>query len=166
MKREIQNEINFQDGDVDVVEVVKICVAQLIDNDFFILESDLNERTISSQLSRYLQISFSEWHVDCEYNRDHDDPKRLKVRAQGLVREELSRDTIGRTVFPDIIVHERGRSRNFIVIEIKKTTSAVDRGFDVKKLHAFKSQLGYQYAIFLEIGTGNSAGCYELICIE
>lgn len=165
MKKEMQNEINFHEDDVDVVEAVKSCVSQLINNDFFLLKSDLNERTITSQLARYLQINFSGWHVDCEYNRDHDDPKRLKLRAQGVACEELSRDTIGRTVFPDIIVHERGGSRNFIIIEVKKTTSTVDREFDMKKLHAFKSQLGYHYAFFLEIGTGESAGCYELCCI-
>ena len=164
MKDKKQDEIIFPDD--AVIEAVKNCVAQLIINDLNLLESDLNERTISSQLARYLQACFGEWHVDCEYNRNHDDPKRLKIYPQRILREEFYRDTLGRSVFPDIIVHRRGEESNFIVMEIKKTTSSVGKEFDIMKLREFKRQLGYQYALFLEIGTRDSAGSYELSSVN
>jgi hypothetical protein len=58
------------------------------------------------------------------------------------------------TVFPDIIVHQRGVSNNLLVIEIKKSTSKVGSNFDYSKLKEFKSQHGYSHALFLRFITG------------
>jgi len=36
-----------------------------------LLRHDLNERTISHKFAEALQGQFPGWHVDCEYNRNH-----------------------------------------------------------------------------------------------
>lgn len=114
-----------------------------------ILWIDINERTISHRLAIYLEPHFPGWNVDCEYNRNHDDPKRLKIDRR-YVRSD---DTQGTTVFPDIIVHRRGTDENLLVIEMKKTTSRESDNYDLSKLRAFKQQLGYHFAVFIKIKT-------------
>jgi len=127
---------------------------QLLRSDGEILAMDVNERSISHRLSYYLESFFQGWNVDCEYNRNHDDPKRLDIRRRNV----QSDDTQSTTVFPDIIVHRRGTNENFVVIEMKKTSSQESDDYDLAKLNAFKEQLGYQFAIFVKVRTGFNPG--------
>jgi len=123
---------------------------QLLRCDGDILAMDVNERSISHRLASYMEVVFHGWNVDCEYNRNHDDPKRLDIRRRNI----QSDDTQATTVFPDIIVHHRGTYENFVVIEMKKTSSQESDDYDLEKLNAFKEQLGYQFAIFIKVRTG------------
>ena len=129
-------------------------INQLLRADSEILIMDINERTISHRLANYLEPHFPGWNVDCEYNRNHDDPKRLNIRRRNIESD----DTEATTVFPDIIVHRRGTDENLVVIEMKKTTSAENDRYDFGKLEAFKNQLGYQFAIFIIVRTGGEFG--------
>lgn len=101
----------------------------------------------------YLQQYFPDWSVDCEYNRDGIEPKRLGH----LELYPDSEDVEAKTVFPDVIVHRRGTRRNFLVLEFKKSTSRVDRQIDLRKLWGYKQQLGYEHALFVEVGTEGQA---------
>jgi hypothetical protein len=113
---------------------------KLVRNDFHLLEADANERSLTHKLAEYLQDEFPEWHVDCEYNRNGDIPKRLI----GNIRNVLSDDTNGSSVFPDIIVHQRGTDNNLLVIEAKKSTT--DNSNDEEKLRAYMSEIHYLFA--------------------
>ncbi len=125
-------------------------ISKLLRSDADILINDINERTISHRLAIYIEPYFSGWNVDCEYNRNHDDPKRLDIQRRNI----KSDDTQATTVYPDIIVHRRGTDENLVVIEIKKTTSNEHDDYDLGKLKAFKKQLGYKFAIFIKLQTG------------
>lgn len=133
-------------------------IAQLLRADSDIMIMDINERTISHRLANYLEPLFSGWNIDCEYNRNHDDPKRLNIRRRNI----KSDDTEATTVFPDIIIHRRGTDENLVVIEMKKTTSTESDAYDLSKLDAFKNQLGYQFAIFIKVKTGESFGIEDI----
>lgn len=124
-------------------------LSTLLERDADILRADINERSISHRLAGYLEPFFSDWSVDCEYNRNHDDPKRLEIPRRNVCTD----DTQARTVFPDIIVHKRGTDENLLVIEMKKTTSKENDDFDYRKLNAFKDQLGYKFAVFVKVRT-------------
>lgn len=126
----------------------------LLRADADILEIDINERTISHRLANYLEPHFPGWNVDCEYNRNHDDPKRLNIQRRNV----SSDDTQATTVFPDIIVHKRGTDKNLLVIEMKKTTSQEEDNYDFNKLRAFKQQLGYRFAVFVKVKTDGRIG--------
>jgi hypothetical protein len=131
---------------------------RLLREDLFLLQSDVNERSISHKLAEYLQLEFSGWHVDCEYNRQGHDPKRLDLKVHWTSTD----DPQARTVYPDIIVHHRNSDENLLVIEIKKSTNP-DRGdFDREKLAAFISQLGYRYGAFIVIGTNTESPYWEI----
>jgi hypothetical protein len=143
----------------EVHDKVDQAIAQLIENDKYLLQIDANERAISHRLGLYLQLLFEDWHVDCEYNRDLDNPKRLKTYesvfdANQRVWNIAQTDSI--TVFPDIIIHKRGTHNNLLIIEIKKTTSHISSDFDYFKLKEFKYDYHYPHALFLKLITRRS----------
>ena len=127
-------------SDKEINGKLKTSLDLLYQHDLFLLEKDLAETSISHRLALYLQQTFDAWHVDCEYNRDLDNPKRLN--------NDL--------VLPDIIIHRRGTRDNLAVILIKKMSRTPKvKQDDLNKLKKYKEQKGYLYAVFLEIGTGS-----------
>lgn len=136
----------------EVQKRVRQAISNLIKYDKYLLES-VNERSISHRLAIHLGPEFEKWDIDCEYNRDHE---RIKsVRLDGP--DSKTDDTEAKTVFPDIIIHQRGTGNNLLVIEIKKKKSANQdsREFDLKKLKAYREDLKYTYTLFLQFSTGN-----------
>lgn len=131
---------------------VQVALDRLFDRDAELLRNDLNERTITHKLAEYLEPEFPGWNVDCEYNRNHNQTKRLRSLASKVASID---NTDGISVFPDIIVHKRMTDENLLVIEVKKSTSRESSDFDKQKLLAFKEELKYQHALFLQVTTGN-----------
>ncbi|WP_438307886.1 hypothetical protein [Burkholderia pseudomallei] len=134
-------------------EAVAHALSELLGNDHDLLGIDANERSITFRFAMYLQQHFPDWTVDCEYNRDGTEPKRLGH----LELYPDSEDDEAKTVFPDVIVHRRGTKNNYLVLEFKKSTSRVDRQIDLRKLRGYKQQLGYEHALFVEVGTEGQA---------
>lgn len=120
---------------------------RFLDLDHYLLTVDANERSIAFRVAMYLQVQLPDMHVDCEFNRDGIDPKRI----QHIYLDPTAEDTNAKTVFPDIVVHVRGTSKNYLVIEIKKTTNTVDREIDFAKLRGYKRYLKYDFALFIEL---------------
>ena len=134
--------------DRDVAEHVRTSLKRLIARDADLFEADANERSISHRLAIYLEEEFTGWNVDCEYNRDGHEPKRLQLNPEMI----KSDDEQGTTVYPDIIVHQRGKPKNHLVIEIKKCNGG-SRDQDLRKLRALRKELGYAFALFLRFRT-------------
>jgi hypothetical protein len=133
-----------------VKSAVDAAVAKLLEHDSYLLEKNVNERSISHCLAVHLAPLFPSWNVDCEYNRNHDDVKRLLLES----RDTTDKDTEAVTVFPDIIIHRRSSDDNLLVIEMKKTMSRENGDYDIRKLRAFKSELKYTYAVSIVLETG------------
>ena len=141
-----------------VKQKVKTAIEILIWKDAHLLKIDVNERSITHRLALHLQDAFKGWDVDCEYNRNRYDTKKLIIGNDVHIRVETiqSDDEQGKTVYPDIIVHHRGTDQNLLVVEVKKTTSHVPKDFDLSKLREYKRQLGYSQALFLNFITGSA----------
>jgi len=132
--------------------IVKKSIEKMFQKDADLFEVNINERTISHKLAEYLQCELSDLNVDCEYNRHIENLKTLE-----LPKDQINwNDTEAKTVFPDIIIHKRKKNINIAVIEIKKSSSSVDRMIDKNKLKAFtKEPYNYYLGIFIEINTQN-----------
>jgi len=142
---------------IEIEEIMNNILQELIEKDSDILKININERTISHRFAVYLEKYFDDsWSIDCEYNRNHDDKKTLDIYPSSIE----TNDTEGKTVFPDIIVHQRKTDENLLVIEMKKSTNTSNdaRTKDIKKLEAFKRELNYQFAIFIDIGVDSCVG--------
>ena len=140
---------------------VSQALSDLLTHDGYLLEVDANERSITYRFGMYLQARLPEWTVDCEFNRDGVNPKKLGH----LELYPDSEDEDAKTVFPDVIVHRRGAKENHLVVEFKKSTSSVDRKIDLRKLQGYKQQLGYAHALFIEVATGGRAGVSEILWV-
>lgn len=128
----------------EVKRKVDLALSLLEEKDAFLLETGVNERSIAHKLAEYLQVIFSEWNVDCEYNKKGLDIKTLDgIRACNL-QKKTDR------VYPDIIIHKRNKKENYIVIEIKTVRN--EEACDVEKLKLFTSRGDYEYmfGLYLE----------------
>ena len=141
-----------------IKENLETALNELVDKDKFILQVDINERSITHRLAVYLENLFPEWDIDCEYNRNHDDVKRLQLAPENV----LSNDTQGKSVYPDIIIHKRNTDENLLIIEMKKSTNRETSDFDIKKINAFKNQLGYTVGLSILVYTMCEEPCYQL----
>jgi len=124
---------------------------RLYEVDSHLLAQDVNERSITHRLATHLRERFPEdWDVDCEYNRNGAERKRLPIDPVQV----SSDDTTGKTVYPDIIVHHRGqtgRDANLLVVEAKKAWAGGSFDDDRNKLVAFgcSEDFLYQFGAFL-----------------
>lgn len=133
-------------------------INRLKQDDFYLLENNLNECSINHKLAWHLQIEFPEWHVDCEYNKQWE-----KIKELDLPKDKIDwTDTESKTVYPDIIVHRRGgNGPNLLAIEVKKSSNKSDRKHDYNKLEQYGETLSYSCTLFLEIGTGEKTGNFD-----
>ncbi len=138
---------------------VNCSLKQLCETDRYLLENNLNECSINHKFASYLQDHFPDWDVDCEYNKDAD-----KIKEVDLPKDKVDwDDTEAKSVFPDVIVHQRGgKGPNLLVIEVKKSTNTTDRTHDYNKLKKYGEDLKYHCALFLEIGTKDKHGTCKL----
>jgi hypothetical protein len=137
--------MNGKVSDSIIKEKLSTAIHLLFKNDAFLLENYVHERTIGHKLAEYLQLQFSEWHVDCEYNKHNLDEKIL-------IRECPNKSK--RRVYPDIIIHHRGTDEyNLVVIEIKPYKRKKVNCWDNVKLVEFTKQSSdYKYQLGVFIG--------------
>ncbi len=138
---------------------VKSAVKKLIVDDAHLLTYSVSERSICHQLAIYLAAEFAGYSVDCEYNRHEDVSKRLSFKLDDS-QTPRDPDDHGVCVSPDIIIHERGTdARNLLVIELKKDSNPLRKGdYDLKKIRAYVDEIGYDFGLFIELGTGENIG--------
>jgi hypothetical protein len=128
----------------DILKSIESAYKKLIKEDGYLLEVDANERSITHRLAIHLESFFPGYDVDCEYNRDGIVPKRLP----GFKEKVDTDDTNAVTVFPDIIIHRRGKRENIVVIEAKKLSNRDES--DEEKLRLYKKVYLYEHAYFVK----------------
>ena len=149
----------------EVREGLERALKRLTVEDEYLFRVNVNERTLTHKLEEYLQCHFEGWNVDCEYNRNG--VERKKLRNLSDCHPEID-DEDGCTVFPDIIVHKRGRSedgeptRNLLVIEAKKSSNKTDAKKDHDKLRLYKQELRYQHSAFVVFAVKTSRAAWKL----
>jgi hypothetical protein len=97
----------------------------------YILERDLGERTLTHRLAVYVERQFPGWEVDCDYNRLGE--RTLRLPHGTIVSTD---DTLGKSVFPDIVVHQRDIPNNLLAIEVRKASNHQPPEHDQHKLEA------------------------------
>ncbi len=108
---------------------VNVAIGVLFEQDSFLLENGANERSVSHKFAECLQKQFPDWNVDCEYNRKGEKTKKMC-------------DGKRRRIYPDIIIHKRGKEKNLLVIEMKTKPRYHER--DKEKCKKLTSSSGDQ----------------------
>jgi hypothetical protein len=97
----------------------------------YILERDLGERTLTHRLAVLVEKHFAGWEVDCDYDR-------LGERTIRLPHGSVSStdDHLGKSIYPDIVVHQRDIPNNLLAVEVRKASNHQPIEHDQHKLRA------------------------------
>ena len=116
----------------------------------FLLEKDAGERALAHRLAVHLESRFRGWDVDCEYNRLGE--RRLLLPKATIVSTD---DDVGKSIYPDIVVHRRTVPENLLAIEIRKGGNYQPLDHDRHKLRALTDpHLWFAYRIGLLLVLG------------
>ena len=123
----------------------------------FLLDKDCGERALTHRLAVHLERQFSGWDVDCEYDR-------LGERTLRLPRGTLDStdDHLAKSVFPDIVVHQREIPNNLVAIELRKDSNHQPIEHDRHKLVALTDPhiwFAYWIGLLLILSRNNVTGC-------
>ena len=121
-----------------------------------ILERDLGERTLAHRLAVQIERHFPGWDVDFDYNR-------LGDRAMLLPRGAIvsTDDPLGKSVYPDIVVHRRTVPTHLLAIEVRKAANHQPLHHDLHKLTALTDPLlwfAFRFGVLLTLGRTRVGG--------
>jgi hypothetical protein len=162
---EIAREHRFARTDaIDVLPELSEALASLVKWDAVLLERGAAERAICHRLGVYLETTVNQgrrdgerWHVDCEYNlfaskiggTEGTDSLRKSMGVGGIEDEPGVEQA--HSVYPDLIVHHRNATTNWLVIEMKVLRPSTKRReieFDFRKLTVFqRCGSGFEYKV-------------------
>jgi hypothetical protein len=97
----------------------------------FLFEQDLGERTLTHRLAVQVERQFPDFEVDCDFDRLG--PRTLKLPHGSIVSTD---DHLGKSIYPDIVVHQRRVPKNHIALEVRKAPNHQPLEHDRHKLRA------------------------------
>ena len=119
----------------------------------FLFAKDLGERTLTHRLAVYLEKQFPGWQVDCDYDRLGE--RTLRLPHGTIVSTD---DHLGKSVFPDIVVHQREIPNNLLAVEVRKAGNHQPPEHDQHKLRALTDpHLWFAYGIGVYLVLGKSS---------
>ncbi|HXN69847.1 MAG TPA: hypothetical protein VN926_19605 [Bradyrhizobium sp.] len=116
----------------------------------FLFEQDLGERTLTHRLAVHLEKQFSGWEVDCDYDRLGE--RTLRLPHGTIISTD---DHLAKSVYPDIVVHQRAIPNNLLALEVRKASNHQSPDHDRHKLQALTDPhlwFAYWIGIFLVLG--------------
>lgn len=140
-----------------IIERFQQALAQFCEKDRSLLTRNVSERTMTGRLGIYLERLFSNYDVDCEYNRNMEQPKTIVLN-----------DGTSTNPLPDVIVHRRlSNEHNLLMIEAKSSSSHASQERDRQKIEAFaREPYNYTVGVLLTFQNNLSADgncfCWEV----
>ena len=116
----------------------------------YLFEKDLGERTLTHRLAVHLEKHFPGWNVDCDYNRLGE--RTLRLPHGTMVSTD---DHFAKSVYPDIVVHQREIPNNLLAIEVRKEANHQSPEHDQHKLGALTDPhlwFAYWIGVYLVLG--------------
>lgn len=137
--------VKLSNSDVKQKLIAGITLLQKIDSIFLEPNFNINERSVTHRLALHLTPLFSNYDVDCEYNRqyniDTDEYIVKNVELEDIENKMTTKDLVAKTVYPDIIVHKRNENINLLALEVKMSWKNSHGNFDIIKAKAYKERL-------------------------
>jgi hypothetical protein len=116
----------------------------------FLFAHDLGERTLTHRLAVHLERQFAGFEVDCNYDRLGE--RTLRLPRGTIVSTD---DHLGKSIYPDIVVHQREIPNNLLAIEVRKANNHQPIEHDEQKLHALTDPnlwFAYWMGVLLTLG--------------
>src|SRR3954447_12584115 len=115
-----------------------------------LLERDLGERALTHRLAVAIERQVPDWEVDCDYNRLGE--RTWKLPKASIVSTD---DDLGKSIYPDIVVHRRAVPENLLAIEVRKAGNHQPLEHDRHKLRALTDPhlwFAYRTGVHLTLG--------------
>jgi hypothetical protein len=131
------------------LDKVVSALAEFYAQETYLLEKDLGERTLTHRLAVHLERQFEGWDIDCDYDRLGE--RTLRLPKGSIVSTD---DHIGKSVYPDIVVHRRAVPENLLAVEVRKASNHQPPEHDRHKLRALTDPhlwFAYRIGIFLTL---------------
>ena len=116
----------------------------------FLFARDLGERTLTHRLAVYLEGQFAGFEVDCDYDRLGE--RTLHLPHGTIVSTD---DHLGKSIYPDIVVHQRDIPNNLLAVEVRKASNHQPPEHDQQKLRALTDPylwFAYGIGVYLVLG--------------
>jgi hypothetical protein len=97
----------------------------------FLLDKGAGERALTHRLAVHVEGQFPGWEIDCEYDRMGD--RTLRLPRGTIVSTD---DHLAKSIYPDIVVHQRAIPNNLLAVEIRKSVNHQPLDHDQHKLRA------------------------------
>lgn len=97
----------------------------------FLFEKDIGERAVTHRFAVHLEKQFSGWAVDCNYDRLGE--RTLHLPHGTIISTD---DHLGKSVYPDVVVHQREIPNNLLAVELRKAANHTSLEHDRQKLKA------------------------------
>ena len=97
----------------------------------FLLEREAGERALTHRLAVHFEKPFTGWEIDCEYDRLGD--RTLRLPRGTTVSSD---DHLAKSIYPDIVVHQRAIPNNLLAVEVRKSANHQPIEHDQHKLRA------------------------------
>jgi len=125
------------------LDKVVAALSELYGREAFLFEHDLGERTLAHRLAVRLESQFPGWDVDCDFDRLG--ARTLRLPHGTIVSTD---DHLGKSIYPDIVVHQREIPNNLLAIEVRKASNHQPEEHDQQKLRALTDpHLWFAYGI-------------------
>ena len=119
----------------------------------YLFANDLGERTLTHRLAVHLEKQFAGWEVDCDYDRLGE--RTLRLPHGTIVSTD---DHLAKSIYPDIVVHQRKIPNNLLAIELRKASNHQPPEHDQHKLRALTDpHLWFAYWIGLYLVLGKNS---------
>ena len=119
----------------------------------YLFEKDLGERTLTHRLAVHIESQFPGWDVDCDYNRLGE--RTLRLPRGTIVSTD---DHLGKSIYPDIVVHQHEIPDNLLAIEVRKASNHQPREHEQHKQRALTDpHLWFAYRIGLFVTLAKKA---------
>src|SRR5882757_2071836 len=130
----------------ELTKVVK-AIEEFYAREAVLFDKDLGERTLTHRLAVAIEKQFEGFEVDCDYNRLGE--RLLKLPHGTIVSTD---DELGKSIFPDIVVHRRAVPENLLAVEVRKAINHQPVEHDHHKLRGLTDPhlwFAYRIGVFL-----------------
>lgn len=134
-------------------ELNKVVTAlqELYSRERFLLDKDVGERALTHRFAVYLERRFPSWSVDCDFDRLGE--RTLNLPHGSIVSTD---DHLGKSIYPDVVVHKREIPTNLLAVEIRKASNHQSLAHDQHKLRALTDPqvwFAYSTGVLLVLGS-------------
>jgi hypothetical protein len=134
----------------NVLNNVVTALHEFYAHEAFLLEKEAGERALTHRLAVHFEKPFTGWEIDCEYDRLGD--RTLRLPRGTTVSSD---DHLAKSIYPDIVVHQRAIPNNLLAVEVRKSANHQPIEHDQHKLRALTDPhlwFAYWIGVLLTLG--------------